>query len=359
MPDDSPTTLQPFPGIRLTGLASCAGCAAKMGIGTLHDVLAPLRGIFAANANRNLLVGLDGADDAAVYLVAPGIAVIQTLDFFPPVVDDPYTYGAIAAANAMSDVYAMGGEVKLALNITAWPEDLDAAILGEVLRGGADKVAEAGGVIAGGHTIFDVEPKYGLSVTGFIHPDAIVQKSGALPGDVLLLTKRLGTGLLLTAQKESRAGCEVGYAAAIESMLRLNRRGSELAREHGAHAMTDITGYALMGHASEVAMRSDVRLVIDAASVPLLPDAQRFAAEGATTGGGARNRAQLEGRIEMRADLGASLVDVLYDPQTSGPLFIAVAPERAEALRAAIEREAGGCWAIGHVEAGAPMVEVR
>ena len=148
MPEES-TTLQPVPGIRLTGLASCAGCAAKMGIGTLHDVLAPLRGVFAENANQNLLVGLDGADDAAVYLVAPGVAVIQTLDFFPPVVDDPYTYGAIAAANAMSDVYAMGGEVKLALNITAWPEDLDPAILGEVLRGGAAKVAEAGGVIAG------------------------------------------------------------------------------------------------------------------------------------------------------------------------------------------------------------------
>ena len=238
-------TLSPVPGLRLTGLASCAGCAAKMGIGTLHDVLAPLKGIFDQNANEQLLVGLDGADDAAVYQVAPGVAVIQTLDFFPPVVDDPYTYGAIAAANAMSDVYAMGGEVKLALNITAWPEDLDPAVLGEVLRGGAAKVAEAGGVIAGGHTIFDAEPEYGLSVTGVIHPDAILQKSGARPGDVLLLTKRIGTGVLLTAQKESRAGCEAGYEAAVASMLRLNRRASELARAHGAHAMTDITGYAL------------------------------------------------------------------------------------------------------------------
>ena len=359
MPDESTSTLQPVPGLRLTGLASCAGCAAKMGIGTLHDVLAPLKGIFDKNANENLLVGLDGADDAAVYLVAPGVAMIQTLDFFPPVVDDAYTYGAIAAANAMSDVYAMGGEVKLALNITAWPEDLDPAILGEVLRGGAAKVAEAGGVIAGGHTIFDAEPKYGLSVTGFIDPAQIMQKSGALPGDVLLLTKRIGTGVLLTAQKESREGCETGYEAAIASMLQLNRRGSELAREHGAHAMTDITGYALMGHASEVAMRSGVRLVIDAATVPLLPDALRFAAEGATTGGGGRNKAQLEGRIEMRENLDAALVDLLYDPQTSGPLFMAVAPDRAEALRAAIERDTGGCWAIGTVEAGDPMVVVR
>ncbi|MSQ30197.1 MAG: selenide, water dikinase SelD, partial [Dehalococcoidia bacterium] len=258
---EEPATLQPFAGLRLTGLASCSGCAAKMGIGTLHEVLAPLRGAFAADAN--LLVGLDGADDAAVYLVAPGIAMIQTLDFFPPVVDDAYTYGAIAAANAMSDVYAMGGEVKLALNITAWPEDLDSAILREVLRGGAAKVAEAGGVIAGGHTIFDVEPKYGLSVTGFIDPAAIMQKSGAQPGDVLLLTKRIGTGVLLTAQKEQRAGCEAGYEAAVQSMLLLNRRGSQLAREYGAHAMTDITGYALMGHAAEVATRSNVRVVIE------------------------------------------------------------------------------------------------
>jgi selenide,water dikinase len=330
-----------------------------MGIGTLHDVLAPLKGIFDENASDQLLVGLDGADDAAVYQVAPGVAVIQTLDFFPPVVDDPFTYGAIAAANAMSDVYAMGGEVKLALNITAWPEDLDPAVLGEVLRGGASKVAEAGGVIAGGHTIFDAEPKYGLSVTGFINPDHIMQKSGAAPGDVLLLTKRLGTGVLLTAQKESRAGCEAGYDAAITSMLQLSRRGSELAREHGAHAMTDITGYALMGHASEVAIRSGVRLVIESRAVPLLPDALRFAAEGATTGGGGRNKAQLAERVQLPADLDASLMELLFDPQTSGPLFIAVPADRAEALREAIEAETGGCWAIGHAEAGAPMVVVR
>ena len=345
--------------IHLTDLASCAGCAAKMGIGTLHDVLAPLRGIFDENANENLLVGLDGADDAAVYLVAPGVAVIQTLDFFPPVVDDAYTYGAIAAANAMSDVYAMGGEVKLALNITAWPEDLDPAILGEVLRGGAAKVAEAGGVIAGGHTIFDVEPKYGLSVTGIIHPDHIMQKSGALPGDVLLLTKRIGTGVLLTAQKEQRAGCAAGYEAAVTSMLMLNRAASEAAVAHGAHAMTDITGYSLLGHAREMADRSAVRLVIEAARVPALPDAQRFAAEGVSTGGGGRNRAQLGDRVQLAAGLEESLVTLLFDPQTSGPMLIAVAEADAERLRATIEAETGGCWSIGHVEAGAATVDVR
>lgn len=344
---------------RLTGLASCAGCAAKMGIGTLAEVLRPLAGIFDHASHADLLVGLDGADDAAVYLVAPDLAIIQTLDFFPPVVDDAFTYGAIAAANAMSDVYAMGGEVKLALNITAWPEHLDAGLLAEVLRGGAMKVAEGGGVIAGGHTIFDEEPKYGLSVTGTIRPGDIIQKSGALPGDVLLLTKPIGTGILLTAAKEQRPGHEAGYQAAVDSMLTLNRRASELAREHGAHAMTDITGYALMGHASEVAQRSGVRVVIESRRVPLLPDALRFATEGATTGGGGRNRAQLAGRVEMPESIAPALVDVLYDPQTSGPLFIAADPARAEALRSAIEAETGGCWAIGHVEAGLPMVEVR
>jgi selenide,water dikinase len=350
------TTSETF---RLTGLASCAGCAAKMGIGTLAEVLGPLKGAFDPHTHADLLVGLDGADDAAVYLVAPDLAIIQTLDFFPPVVDDPYTYGAIAAANAMSDVYAMGGEVKLALNITAWPEGLDPALLAEVLRGGAMKVAEGGGVVAGGHTIFDEEPKYGLAVTGTVRPSEVVQKSGAQPGDVLLLTKRIGTGVLLTAAKEQRPGSVPGYEAAVESMLLLNRRASELAREHGVHAMTDITGYALMGHASEVAQRSGVRVVIEAERVPLLPDAARFAAEGATTGGGGRNRAQLEGRVRMREGLDRALVDLLYDPQTSGPLFLAVPPEAAEALRLAIESETGGCWHVGHVEAGDPLVDVR
>lgn len=345
--------------IHLTDLASCAGCAAKMGLGTLAEVLAPIRTTFPAGMHEDLLVGLDGADDAAVYVVAPGVAIIQTLDFFPPVVDDPYTYGAIAAANAMSDVYAMGGQVRLALNITAWPEGLDPAVLSEVFRGGAEKVAEAGGVVAGGHTIFDEEPKYGMAVTGVIDPDRVVQKSGAQPGDVVLLTKRIGTGVLLTAAKERREGCETGYEAAIASMVALSRRPSELASEAGVHAMTDITGYALLGHAAEVAARSNVRVVIEAEDVPLLPDALRFAAAGATTSGGARNRAQLGDRIRLADALDPALVDLLYDPQTSGPLMVVVPEADAESLRAAIERESGGCWQVGRIEAGEPLVEVR
>jgi selenide, water dikinase len=330
-----------------------------MGLGTLAQVLRPIHDTFNPGDYPDLMVGLDGADDAAVYRIAPDLALIQTLDFFPPVVDDPYTYGAIAAANALSDVYAMGGEVRLALNIAAWPEDLDPAMLSEVFRGGAEKVREAGAVIAGGHTVFDKEPKYGLSVTGVIHPDAVIQKSGAQPGDVLLLTKALGTGILLTAAKQQREGYEGGYEAAVASMLQLSRHPSHLARAHGVHAMTDITGYALVGHAAEVATRSDVTVVIEAARVPLLQDALHFAAAGAVTGGSSRNREQLGDRIRLVDGLDDALVHVLYDPQTSGPLFIAVPPDNAEALRNAIEAEAGGCWIIGHIEAGAPVVDVR
>ncbi len=330
-----------------------------MGLGTLAQVLRPLHEIYDPADHPDLLVGLHGADDAAVYRVAPDLALIQTVDFFPPVVDDPYTYGAIAAANAMSDVYAMGGEVRLGLNITAWPEDLDPGMLAEILRGAAEKMREGGGVIAGGHTVFDDEPKYGLAVTGMIHPDAVLQKSGAQPGDVLLLTKAIGTGVLLTAAKQQREGGEAGYEAAVASMLQLNRHPSHMARAAGVHAMTDVTGYALLGHAAEVAVRSEVTIVIEAGSVPLLPDALAFAEAGAETGGGSRNRQQLGDRIRLPGDIDPALLDLLYDPQTSGPLLIAAPPGGAEALRAGIERATGVCAVIGHVEAGDPVVEVR
>jgi selenide, water dikinase len=329
-----------------------------MGLGTLAQVLRPMQDAFEPAEYPDLLVGLNGADDAAVYLVAPDLALIQTVDFFPPVVDDPYTYGAIAAANAMSDVYAMGGEVRLALNVAAWPEDLDPAMLAEIFRGGAEKMREGGGVIAGGHTVFDDEPKYGLSVTGLIHPDAIIRKGGAQPGDALLLTKAIGTGVLLTAAKQQREGYERGYDAAVTSMLQLNRHPSHLARAAGVHAMTDITGYALLGHASEMAQLGGVRFVIEAAAVPLLPDALSFAEAGAVTGGGSRNREQLGDRIRLSEAISPALVQLLYDPQTSGPLLIAVRAEDAEELRAAIEAETGVCAIIGRVETGDPVVEV-
>ena len=330
-----------------------------MGLETLAQVLRPLHQTFDPADHPDLIVGLDSADDAAVYRVSDDLALIQTLDFFPPVVDDPYTYGAISAANAMSDVYAMGGEVRFALNIAAFPEDLDPEILAEIFRGGAEKVREAGGVIAGGHTIFDTEPKYGLSVTGMVHPDAVIRTGGARPGDALLLSKPIGTGVLLTAAQQHYEGSDAGFEAATDSMLALNRHPSHLARAAGVHAMTDITGFALLGHASEVALHSNARLVIEASEVPLLTDAHRFAAAGAITGGGNRNREQLGDRVSLADGLDDALVQLLFDPQTSGGLLIALPEADAEPLRAAIEAETGGCWRIGSVEDGPPLVAVR
>ena len=330
-----------------------------MGLGTLAQVLRPLQDTFDASDYPELIIGLESADDAAVYRVSDDLALIQTLDFFPPVVDDPYTYGAIGAANAMSDVYAMGGEVRFALNIAGFPEDLDPEILGEIFRGGAEKVREAGGVIAGGHTVFDAEPKYGLSVTGMIHPAAVITKGGAQPGDALLLTKPLGTGILLTAAQGDYEGVQPGFDAAVASMLLLSRHASHLARAAGVHAMTDVTGFSLLGHASEMAIQSGARLVIESTEVPQLPDALRFAAAGAVTGGGSRNREQLGERVLLPDGIDDALAHLLYDPQTSGGLLIALPADRAESLRAAIEAEQGGCWRIGTVEAGEPAVVVR
>ncbi len=302
-------------------------------------------------------MGLAPSDDAAVYRLSDDLAVIQTLDFFPPVVDDPYIYGQIAAANAMSDVYAMGGEVRLALNIAAFPEDLDPELLAEIVRGGADKVAEAGGVVAGGHTVIDQEPKFGLSVMGVIHPDAVLTTGGAQPGDVLLLTKPLGTGILMSAA--GRDGAEAGFEAAVESMCALNRHPAHLARAAAAHAVTDVTGFGLAGHAAEVAQQSDATLVIDLDALPLLPDAARFASEGVVTGGGNRNVAHLGDRIRIQGEPDQALVDVFYDPQTSGGLLIALPPGDAEVLSEAISGGGGGCWRIGHVEEGPPLVVAR
>ena len=330
-----------------------------MGLGTLAQVLRPLHERFVPDDYPELLVGLERSDDAAVYQVSEDLALIQTLDFFPPVVDDPYTYGQIAAANAMSDVYAMGGEVRLALNIAAFPEDLDPAILSEIFRGGADKVYEAGGVIAGGHTVFDEEPKYGLSVMGFVHPGAIMRKGGAQPGDVLLLTKAVGTGILMTAAKQQLAGSEAGLEAAVESMRRLNQHVAHLARAAEVQTMTDVTGFGLLGHAAEVAAQSDATIVIDAQAVPELPDARRFAAEGALTGGASRNIEQLGDRIVLPPNLDEATHALLYDPQTSGGLLIAGPEAHADALCAAISVHEGSCWRIGEVEAGPGTVRVR
>jgi selenide,water dikinase len=276
---------------------------------------------------------------------------VQTLDFFPPVVDDPYTFGAVAAANAMSDIYAMGGEVLFALNIVGFPADLPSEILAEILRGGADKVAEAGGAIAGGHTIDDEEPKYGLCVTGLVRPDAILDKAGACPGDSLVLTKALGTAIILTAAKGELADPQ-HLQAAVEAMVQLNRHPSHLAREVEAGAVTDVTGYALLGHAAEIAERSNVRLVIEAGRVPILPGTLEYAKQGLVPARTSRNRYDLQDRVSLAEGIPSELDDVLFDPQTSGGLLMAVPPERAEALVERLRADGFGGWLVGRVEAG-------
>src|SRR5438477_2089836 len=259
-----------------------------MGPGDLAQVLRPL----VPHTHPNLIIGLAPGDDAAVYLISESQAIVQTLDFFPPIVDDPYTFGAVAAANSMSDVYAMGGEVALALNIVAFPTDLDKAILTAILQGGADKVREAGGVIGGGHTVNDPEPKYGLCVTGLADPAHIMSKSGARPGDRLILTKPIGTGAITTAAKNDRA-TPAHLQAAVDSMLRLNGPASRVFRWAGLRACTDITGFGLLGHASEMAEAGGVCFRIQAAAVPLLDGALEYVRAKQIPGGTGRNREYL------------------------------------------------------------------
>ena len=275
----------------------------------------------------------------------------MTTDFFAPLVDDPYAYGAIAATNAMSDVYAMGGEVVLVLNIAAFPDDLAAEIIAAILTGGADKVAEAAGILAGGHTIIDAEPKFGLAVLGLVHPRDVLTKAGANPADVLFLTKALGTGIITTAAKQDAAS-QGHLDAAVRSMTRLNRHASHLAREAGAQALTDVTGYSLLGHGYEMAVASGVSLRFAASRVPLLPGALEYAARGIVTGGAARNRGYLAGKVTFANTIPEALEHVLYDPQTSGGLLFAVTSEdarRVEPLFAAADEPV---WRIGDVVEG-------
>lgn len=270
----------------------------------------------------------------------------MTTDFFAPLVDDPYAYGAIAAANAMSDVYAMGGEVVLALNVTAFPDELAGETIAAILRGGRDKVAEAGGVVAGGHTIIDAEPKFGLCVLGLVHPERVLRKAGARLGDAFFLTKPLGTGIITTAAKQDEAAPE-HLDAAIESMVRLNRHVSHLAREAGAHALTDVTGYSLLGHGYEMAAASGVCLRFEASRVPLLPGALDYAARGIVTGGAARNRAYLAGKVRIASGISEAIEHVLFDPQTSGGLLFAVDAGRAGEVELRFEAAGEPVWRIG------------
>ena len=280
-------------------------------------------------ANPNVLVGFDTRDDAGVYRLTPECALVQTVDFFTPIVDDPYTFGAIAAANSLSDVYAMGGTPVTALSILCYPAKGDMEDLREILRGGSDKIAESGCVIVGGHSVADDEIKFGFSVTGTVHPDRVLANAGARAGDALVLTKGIGTGVISTALKRGLASDE-HVRISIESMLTLNRAGCEIMLRTDAHGCTDITGFGLLGHAREMAIASKVTLEIDAAAVPFLPGAVEYAAAGAQPGGLRNNREFAGTCVVIERDLPPESEALLYDPQTSGGLLISVAPQHAD-----------------------------
>ncbi len=330
--------------IKLTKLASCAGCGAKVGAGVLAQLLGDLRVL----RDENLLVGFDKSDDASVYKVSEDLALVQTVDFFPPIADDPYTFGAIAAANALSDVYAMGGEPKLALNIMAVPKDLPKEAVHALLRGGYEKAYEAGVIITGGHSILDPEPKYGLAVTGFVHPDRVLTNSGARPGDVLILTKPLGIGVLTTAAKAGLAEPEtMDYA--VRLMTTLNKAARDAMVKYRVHACTDVTGFGLMGHGTEMAQGSGVELHVDTAGIRLIPEALEFARMGILPEGMYRNRSFAESQVDP-GSTALEVQDLLYDPQTSGGLLMAVHPEDAEALLAELEGTVPAAQRIGTAE---------
>jgi selenide, water dikinase len=313
--------------VRLTQLSHGAGCACKLPAGSLREVLAALPSFEAAD----LLVGHAGLDDAAVWRISDDLAVVQTIDFFTPLVDDPFTFGRIAATNAFSDIYAMGARPAFALNVVAFPKTLPMELLGEILRGGADVALAAGAVVAGGHSIDDPEPKYGMAVTGFVHPAGVWTNAGGREGDVLVLSKPIGTGIVATAVKRGRPDPWV-VDAAVASMTTLNADAAELVRTAEPHAVTDVTGFGLVGHAREIAEGARLRAEIDLASVELLPGVRRLVEEGHVPGG---TRTNLELAAEY-AEFGDRIgeVDELLacDAQTSGGLLVALPPERAQAL---------------------------
>jgi len=297
----------------------------------LAQVLRPLKGVFPPTNYPNLLVGLGAPDDSAVYQISESQAIISTMDFFPPVVDDAYDFGAIAAANALSDVYAMGGEPLMAINLVAYPDGLGMELLTEILRGGAEKVLEAGAVIAGGHTVTDKEPKYGLAVTGVVHPAHIMTKGGASVGDKLVLTKPLGIGVVTTALKRQLLD-ETYLQAATNTMKRLNRDAARLAREFGVRSMTDITGYGLLGHGYEMASASGLDFHIDLGKIRWLPGSVEYARQGVFAGGMYRNKSYYEQWVRFEGQVEEHYQHLLYDPQTSGGLLMAVAAQHAQAL---------------------------
>jgi selenide,water dikinase len=324
-----------------------------MGPEALAQVLRPLTEIFCEDDHPDLLVGLEHADDAAVYRLSDELAMIQTVDFFPPIVEDPYAFGAIAAANALSDIYAMGGEPFLALNVAAFPPDLPADYLAEIVRGSSEKVKEAGGIVAGGHTIMDAVPKFGLCVTGFVHPDRIWTKEGTRPGDALVLTKPLGTGVILTADKRRRADA-AHVAAAVEQMARLNRRAAEIFRSLGnsVHAVTDITGFALLGHGLEMVAGSGTCLRFEFARLPFVAGAAAYAEQGLHCSATERNEAYYSHHVRFGSGLHGKRGRLLYGSESSGGLLAAVDRKSWPALEAALRDAGQPYWLVGEAVAG-------
>ncbi len=279
-----------------------------------------------------VIVGTDTSDDAGVFRLGPDLAIVNTVDFFTPIVDDPYVFGQIAAANALSDVYAMGGDPITALNIVGFPKgQMDIEILGDILRGGLERATEAGAVVIGGHTIIDPELKYGMAVTGVIHPDRVLRNVGVRVGDAIVLTKPLGTGIVTTALKQRKAS-RASVTEAVRSMVTLNKAASQIVRRFSVHACSDVTGFGLLGHATEMAMGSGVSLVLDSSTLPLLRGALQLAGKGFLTGGCRRNRAYLADKVVVDAAVGAALEEIAFDPQTSGGLLVSLDPLAAQRL---------------------------
>jgi selenide,water dikinase len=319
------------------------GCTAKLGAGVLSHILERLP---KGEKDENLLIGYDSKDDAAVYRISDDVAIVQTLDFFPPMVDDPYLFGQIAATNALSDIYAMGGEVKTALNIVCFPEDMDLNILGEIMRGGLEKVTEAGGTLAGGHSIADDSVKYGLSVTGLVHPDKMYPNNQGQPGDILILTKKLGVGIICTANRIGEASREA-MEEAVASMTTLNKRASEICRKYEIHACTDVTGFGFLGHLHEM-MDGRRSCVVYADQLPVMGEVLHYADEFYLTAAAQKNRNHLEAYVKFE-NIPFAMEEVLFDPQTSGGLLAAVRPDQAEALLKELQEEGLPARIVGEI----------
>lgn len=313
--------------IKLTKLATCAGCGAKVGAGVLAKLLKDL----PVRSDPRLLVGYDKSDDASVYQINDSLALVQTIDFFPPIVDDPFLFGQIAAANALSDVYAMGGEPKLAMNVMCVSNKMGKEAIHNILRGGYEKAYEAGVIITGGHTIEDPEPKYGLSVTGFVHPQKVLRNASARKGDVLILTKPLGIGILTTAAKADLVPAPL-LEKLYQQMAQLNKTACEIMLNYEIHSCTDVTGFSLLGHSLEMADGSGLTLHLDSQRIPYHQEAYEMAEMGFIPAGAYRNRDFAEASVLVKGNISVALQDILYDPQTSGGLLIAAAEADAPQL---------------------------